>query len=576
MNKFNFICFTFYLIMRIGFVGYSQNITAVVTINKNPSKDYLFLGLTYAGSGNLWIVDNDLTPVFYRKVTGTIYDFTYQPNGDLTYNIYSVISYGMDSSGTPVKQFVTPSGYPLDIHDLQVLEDSSYYILGREIIPVDMSQYVVNGKTNASLYSHLIYHMDANNNEIWSWRAFDHYDIVDVDDHIDLTQLNIDWTHCNAIEIDTDGNILLSTRNFDEITKIDHQTGEIIWRLGGKKNQFRFINDTLGFSRQHDVRIRSNGNLMMFDNGHYRLPQFSSYVEYKLNEDSLTATLVRRYSRNKSVFTASRGSVQELHNGNTLISWGENQKPCITEFNANDSIEFEIEFARQTHQYRAYRFPWKTNYFYVSTDSLNFGTVSLGDFSYQKLWIKNTEHDTAIINQFYLKDSACSVTNKLPIYIPKNDSVKIAVKFKPYRPEYFHDKLNIRYVNDTLLLGKQVELYGTSYGILSNVKDDYTINGYSLLQNYPNPFNPVTKIKYTIAPPNFRTGKTSAGTLLIKFVKLKVYDILGNEVATLVNKEQPAGSYEIEFNASNLPSGIYFYQLKVGNFVKTEKMVLLK
>ena len=150
------------------------------------------------------------------------------------------------------------------------------------------------------------------------------------------------------------------------------------------------------------------------------------------------------------------------------------------------------------------------------------------------------------------------------------------MKFKPYRPEYFHDKLNIRYVNDSLLLGKQVELYGTSNGILSNVKDEYTINGYSLLQNYPNPFNPVTKIKYTIAPPNFRTGKTSVGTLFIKFVKLKVYDILGNEVATLVNKKQPAGSYEVIFDGTNLPSGIYFYQLKSGDFVETNKMILMK
>ncbi|MCW8811205.1 MAG: YCF48-related protein [Ignavibacteriaceae bacterium] len=88
-----------------------------------------------------------------------------------------------------------------------------------------------------------------------------------------------------------------------------------------------------------------------------------------------------------------------------------------------------------------------------------------------------------------------------------------------------------------------------------------------LSQNYPNPFNPVTKIRYEI-PGQARND--------IDLVTLKVYDILGREVATLVNEEKPAGQYEVEFNSPNLPSGIYFYQLKVGLFVETKKMVLIK
>jgi photosystem II stability/assembly factor-like uncharacterized protein len=85
---------------------------------------------------------------------------------------------------------------------------------------------------------------------------------------------------------------------------------------------------------------------------------------------------------------------------------------------------------------------------------------------------------------------------------------------------------------------------------------------FMLYQNYPNPFNTSTKIRFQIS--NF------------EFVNLKVYDVLGNEVATLVNEEKAAGIYEVEFNAEGLPSGIYFYQMKAGNFVKNNKMVLLK
>ncbi len=85
---------------------------------------------------------------------------------------------------------------------------------------------------------------------------------------------------------------------------------------------------------------------------------------------------------------------------------------------------------------------------------------------------------------------------------------------------------------------------------------------FALEQNYPNPFNPKTNIKFRISE--------------IGFVSLKVYDVLGNEIATLVNEEKSAGNYEVEFDASSLPSGIYFYQLRLGNFVETKKMVLMK
>jgi hypothetical protein len=88
------------------------------------------------------------------------------------------------------------------------------------------------------------------------------------------------------------------------------------------------------------------------------------------------------------------------------------------------------------------------------------------------------------------------------------------------------------------------------------------VDSYILLQNYPNPFNPSTIIKYELPERNF--------------VTIKVYDVLGNEIATLVNEEKPAGSYEVEFDAANLPSGIYFYQLQTEGYIETKKMLLLK
>ena len=85
---------------------------------------------------------------------------------------------------------------------------------------------------------------------------------------------------------------------------------------------------------------------------------------------------------------------------------------------------------------------------------------------------------------------------------------------------------------------------------------------FKLFQNYPNPFNPTTAINYQLPITNY--------------VKLSVYDLLGNEVAILVNARQIAGKYSIKWDASNYPSGVYFCKLSVGNFSETKKMVLIK
>ena len=98
--------------------------------------------------------------------------------------------------------------------------------------------------------------------------------------------------------------------------------------------------------------------------------------------------------------------------------------------------------------------------------------------------------------------------------------------------------------------------------LATGVEDEIVVNSFTLEQNYPNPFNPSTSIKYSLA-------ERSA-------VSLKVYDVLGNEVVTLVNTTQSIGDYDINFDAANLASGLYIYTLKAGSFTSTKKMMLLK
>ncbi|MCB9248250.1 MAG: T9SS type A sorting domain-containing protein [Ignavibacteriales bacterium] len=107
------------------------------------------------------------------------------------------------------------------------------------------------------------------------------------------------------------------------------------------------------------------------------------------------------------------------------------------------------------------------------------------------------------------------------------------------------------------------------YGSITDVESDKNLSAqFELSQNYPNPFNPTTIIKYSV--PNVVSNFSSNN------VELKVYDVLGREIKTLVNQKQKAGNYEVSFDTKELSSGVYFYRLQSGDFIQTKKMMLLK
>jgi hypothetical protein len=106
------------------------------------------------------------------------------------------------------------------------------------------------------------------------------------------------------------------------------------------------------------------------------------------------------------------------------------------------------------------------------------------------------------------------------------------------------------------------EIWGVDVNSSINNENNGLLDEFYLFQNYPNPFNPTTNIRFRISD--------------FGFVSLKVYDVLGNEIIRLVNEEKAEGDYNVNFDASGLPSGIYFYILQVGSFVDTKKMILLK
>jgi len=331
------------------------NITASTFGVTAPGKLFLanmrFNG-TYAPY--LMILENSGQPVFYRALQDRAWDFKIQPNGMMTYyDSFSRTYLVMDSLFQIVDTIRCGNGYSTDVHELRILPNGNALLMSYDPQVVDMSQIVPGGDTAAVVTGLVIQELDIRKNVIFQWRSWDHFQITDAV-NVNFTAHTIDYVHGNAIEVEWDGNLLVSCRHMDEVTKINRATGGIMWRWGGRNNQFTFVNDSLHFKWQHAVRRIASGNYTMFDNGVWRPTQFSRAVEYQLDETAMTATLVWEYRQSPDVFGGALGYVQRLQNGNTLIGWG-STTPSVTEVAPDGSKVFELTFDTGMYSYRAYR-----------------------------------------------------------------------------------------------------------------------------------------------------------------------------------------------------------------------------
>jgi hypothetical protein len=365
----------------------------------------------------------------------------------------------------------------------------------------------------------------------------------------DLTGWYIRFPHMNAIDIDEDGHILFSSRHMCEVTKIHRQTGAIIWRLGGVNNQFQFIDDTLqGFSAQHTIRSLGGGHYTIFDNGNLHNPHVSRAVEYVLDTNAMTATLFWEFRDTPDKSSYYMGNVQRLPNTNTLINWALSYLPKLTEVRTDGSKAFEMNFVDQWECYRVHRFPWEgmalRPYLIAEPHDDN---ITL---------IFNKFGDTNVAYYNIYGDTTPSATDLL-------DTSRLTMKelsnLQNHVEYYFRVTAVDQYGSESFYSNEE-----SVFVDFSGIEDElHIIKEYALYQNYPNPFNLHTLI-------NYQLPKTSE-------VELSVFNLLGQKVAMLVSEKQPAGSYEVEWDATGIEGGVYFYKLSTDKgFVQTKKLVLLK
>ncbi|MBU8923112.1 MAG: aryl-sulfate sulfotransferase [Bacteroidales bacterium] len=330
-----------------------------ITATDGTAPGYIFMTNNSGKNGTegnyMMILDDTGYPEFFRETPGKAIDFKMQKCGALSY-FHGLTNYFylMDDTYTVIDSFII-EGYPMDMHDFVLSPEGHALLIGNDPDVIDMSVLVAGGDTAANVTGNVIQEFDPDGNLVFEWRTIDHFDILDT--NIDLTGHNIRYAHVNAVEFDSDGNILISSRHQSEITKIDRETGEIIWRMGGPNNQFELIGDTQWFSRQHDIRRLPNGNVTLFDNGNLNDPQESRGVEYKLDEVNMVATMVWEFRNDPSIYGSSRGSTQRLSNGNTIIGYGSG-RPSAIEVAYDGTKVLELELPPKNISYRVFRFPW--------------------------------------------------------------------------------------------------------------------------------------------------------------------------------------------------------------------------
>jgi hypothetical protein len=332
------------------------HITASVFGTPAPGRLFLSsIDFFHPSSSYLMILGNDGAPFFFRKLPGLGLDFKVQPDGRLTYFDSSArCFYALNALYAAVDSFRCGNGYGTDGHDLALLPNGHALLMSYdpEFVALDPSKTGLGFGIAVGL---IIQELDQAKNVVFQWRSWDHFRISDMVGR--NFSGGIDYVHGNSLDADPDGNIILSCRSMDEVTKISRTTGEILWRLGGKNNQFTFLNDPIPFSHQHAARRLPNGHLVLFDNGNFRLPPFSRAVEYALDEAQKTATLVWQYRLTPDVFAPAFGYVQRFPNGNTLIGWGV-ATPTLTEVAPDGSLVSELTFDPGVDTYRAFRFEW--------------------------------------------------------------------------------------------------------------------------------------------------------------------------------------------------------------------------
>lgn len=439
----------------------------------NPAAGYLFtnIGARSAPDYESYavILDNNAIPIWFisenrrdlKILADNTFTHDYRNNANLALQGYII----RDNQFIEQDTIRMGNGYFVDTHDMLLLDNGHYLLMAYDPQVVDMSEVVEGGNPAAIVTGFIVQEVDDDQNVFFEWRSWDHLEITDVSDTVDLTAEEIDYVHGNAFEFDLEGNLMMSLRNMEEIAKINYQTGEFIWRLGllAKQNMFTF-SDTIGWSWQHDIRQLPNGNITIFDNGRNHRPEsFTQAVEYALDEENMTATLVWNHREDPDIYRRATGSHRRISEDRSLIGWGMGSPLLASEISLNGERHLDLIGPAGVNDYRVQRFNWMHNVFTFNKDTLDFGEYD--DYVPISRSFKITNqmaNDTIRITSSHNHLTDFWLVTSLPITLTPGQEEDIIVNFQPQGTGMFNDVLTLNYDNSdtSQRIARQIILTG--------------------------------------------------------------------------------------------------------------------
>ncbi len=261
-----------------------------------------------------------------------------------------------DRSYREITRVRAGNGYEGDHHEFLITPEDTALITIYSKVPMDLS--FVGGPTYGTVLEGIVQEVDIETGEVlFEWHSLEHVALEEChwkprEDQED----SFDYFHINSIAVYDDSHLLISARSSSTVYKIDRKTGEVIWRLGGKKSSFDMSPGTMP-DYQHDARRHPDGTITIFDNGNVNKDVQSRAIVLKLDEDAMTATLLREDTHPETVFADTQGNAQVLPNGNVFVGWGSESN--FSEFSRDGKLLFDASFPSKLESYRAFRFPWK-------------------------------------------------------------------------------------------------------------------------------------------------------------------------------------------------------------------------
>lgn len=252
------------------------------------------------------------------------------------------------------------NGYRGDLHEFKLTDRGTAYATIYRIVKMDLSKW--GGPKNGAVLDSVAQEIDVETGEVvWEWHSLGNVAISESQiDVPDSPTEAFDYFHINSIEEDDDGNIIMSGRNTFSVVKVDKDTGEIIWRLGGKQSDFKMGKGT-DFSYQHDALRQPDGTITLYDNAstYGQEPTYpaSRGLVLDVDEENMTAELADKpYVHPDGLLAPSQGNLQLTANGNRLVGWG--SQPWFTEFTPDGKVVLNGTYYARNSSYRTYRGDW--------------------------------------------------------------------------------------------------------------------------------------------------------------------------------------------------------------------------